>query len=225
MPMTLPDGEPAAGPWLALETAELVALILHAAGKVTGRPRLVAVDGRSASGKSSLAAALQAAVPRSAVVHTDDIAWNEPLFAWGELLRDGVLVPLHRSEPVRLRPPAWQQHGRGGAIAVDQGLDLVVIEGVGASQALVAEQIDLSLWVQSDFGEAERRGIRRDIDQGVNGDPDQTIAFWHYWMAAELVFLAEDRPWERAGLMVAGTPVIELDEGQLAVAEPPTNGR
>jgi len=225
MPMTLPDGEPQAEPWRALDTPELVARILRSAGEVAARPRLVAVDGRGASGKSSLAAALQAAVPRSALVHTDDIAWNEPLFAWGNVLREGVLMPLHRGEPVRFRPPAWQPHGRSGGIQVEQGLDLVLIEGVGASQAPVADVIDLAIWVQADFDEAERRGIQRDIAQGVNGDSDQTIAFWHYWMAAELAFLAKDRPWERAGLVVAGTPVIELEAGQFAVAVPHPGNR
>jgi hypothetical protein len=34
-----------------------------------------AVDGRSSSGKTTLAARVQAAVAGSAVVHTDDIAW------------------------------------------------------------------------------------------------------------------------------------------------------
>ena len=36
---------------------------------------MAAVDGRSSSGKSTLAARLQDAIAASAVVHTDDIAW------------------------------------------------------------------------------------------------------------------------------------------------------
>jgi hypothetical protein len=33
------------------------------------------------------------------------------------------------------------------------------------------------VWVQSDFAEAERRGIARDIAQGVNGDPEASTRF------------------------------------------------
>lgn len=72
MTMTLLEGEPAAGPWRALDTAELVDHVLQVAGQPLGRPQIVAVDGRGASGKSTLAAELKRAVARSAVVHTDD---------------------------------------------------------------------------------------------------------------------------------------------------------
>ena len=90
--MTLLEGEPAAGPWRALDTAELVNHVLQVAGQPLGRPQIVAVDGRGASGKSTLAAELKRAVARSAVVHTDGLAWHEPFFAWGHLLRDEILV-------------------------------------------------------------------------------------------------------------------------------------
>ena len=63
----------------------------------------------------------------------------------------------------------------------------------------------MAIWVQSDFMEAERRGIARDIESGVNGDAEASVAFWHEWMEAELRFHAADRAWERAMLIVAGT--------------------
>ncbi|WP_245886989.1 uridine kinase family protein [Kineococcus xinjiangensis] len=219
--MTLPVEEPAAGPWKAAPEGELVQLLLQAAGTPTGRPRVVAVDGRGASGKSTLAERLCQRVGRSTVVHTDDIAWHEPYFAWGHLLAEHVLRPLHRGEAVSFRPPAWEQHGRQGSIDVPAGRDLVVIEGVGASQRELAELIDATVWVQSDFAAAEERGIARDITQGVNGDAEETIAFWHEWMAEELRFLERQRPWERACVVIAGTPPILLDEDHVALAPGP----
>ena len=42
------------------------------------------------------------------------------------------------------------------------------------------------------------------------------------WMAEELPFLAADRPWERAGLVMAGTPPLAHDPStELVVADPP----
>jgi uridine kinase len=53
---------------------ELAALALDAIGPVVHRPRIVGVDGRTASGKTTLASRLAGVVASSAVVHTDDIA-------------------------------------------------------------------------------------------------------------------------------------------------------
>lgn len=89
---------------------------------MAGRPRIVAVDGRGASGKSTLADRLSRQVSRSAVVHTDDIAWHEPYFAWGRLLADQVLRPMRCGAGVSFRPPAWVKHGREGMIEVPAGL-------------------------------------------------------------------------------------------------------
>ena len=74
------------------------------------------------------------------------------------------------------------------------------------------------LWVQSDFAEAERRGIARDIASGVNGDAEATIAFWHTWMAEELPFFTRDRPWERSDLIVAGTSSTSLPDDAIAAS-------
>ena len=51
------------------------------------------------------------------------------------------------------RPPAWDERGRAGAIEVPAGLELVLIEGVGAGRHW-RRTVD-AISVQSDFGEAE----------------------------------------------------------------------
>jgi hypothetical protein len=177
----------------------------------------VAVDGRSGGGKSTLAQRLSDAVPDSTVVHVDDIAWHAPMFGWTELLVDGVLGPLRRGEEVSYRPPAWDLHSRSGLIAVPAGRSLVIVEGVGAGRRELSELIDCLVWVQSDYAEAERLGLARDVASAVNGDPAATVAFWHAWMAAELPFLAADRPWERADLTVAGTSTLPQPPGMVLV--------
>lgn len=167
--MSLPAGEPAVDSWQAVRTSELMQLVATATRVPSGRPRVLAVDGRGGSGKSTLAERLRREATRSAILHTDDLAWHEPLFGWGHLLAR-VLEPLHSGEPVRFRPSAWARHGRQGAIEVPAGLDLVIVEGTGASQREVAQRVDTAIWVQADFTEAERRGIERDVMEGVNGD-------------------------------------------------------
>lgn len=214
---TLPPGEPAAGPWVAIPFADVVGRVVRA---VPGRPWVLAVDGRGAAGKTTLAVRLAAAVPSSAVVSVDDIAWHEPMYEWGSLLREHVLEPLSRGAAVDYRPTAWEERGRPGRIAVPAGLDVVVIEGTGSSQREHADLIDATVWVQSDFAEAERRGIERDVVEGVNGNREETTAFWHEWMAHELRFFEAQRPWERAEVFVTGTPPVDVAPDEIAVADP-----
>ena len=192
------------------------------AGRHPGQRSVVlAVDGRSSSGKTTLAARAQAAVPGSVVVHTDDIAWWHSRFGWADLLIDGILIPLHRAEPVTFQPPGWAEHGRGGSIDVPAGCPLLIIEGVGAGRREAVHLVDALIWVQSDHREAERRSLAR---VGQPGGP-RTVRDLREWMAEEEPFLADQRPWERADLVAAGTPQIPFDPlTELVVAQPPRRG-
>jgi hypothetical protein len=76
--LQLAPEEPEAGPWrVAPLTTVIEALIRSGPDRlVSGRPAVLAVDGRSNAGKTTLAGRICAVVPGSAVVHTDDIAWD-----------------------------------------------------------------------------------------------------------------------------------------------------
>jgi len=188
--------------------------LLQTAGEMDGRPPLVAVDGRGASGKTTLAERLCLAVRGAQVVHTDDIAWAHSRFGWTDLMIGGVLEPLRQGRSVHYQPPAWGRHGREGHVEVSAAAPLVVIEGVGASRRQLAHLIDAAVWVQSDWVEAERRGLVRD-----GGDAEATEN-WHAWMSEELPFLAADRPWERAIVIVSGTPQRDHDPVNEVVIAP-----
>jgi hypothetical protein len=170
--------------------------VLAAAPSLEGAARVIAIDGRSGAGKTTLAERLAATTARSAVVHTDDIAWFHARFDWVELMREGVLEPVHRGEAVAYRPPPWDARARPGAVEVPAPCELLVVEGVGAARAELADLVDLALWVQSDREVARERGIERD-----GGD----VAGWDEWQSEEVPFVERDRPWERAGVIVAGT--------------------
>jgi ABC-type glutathione transport system ATPase component len=78
--MMLGPGELSAAPWQVLPVHDLVDIVLNAGRSTYDRPRILAVDGRSGSGKSTIASLLHHVVPASVVVHTDDIAWHHSFF-------------------------------------------------------------------------------------------------------------------------------------------------
>lgn len=207
--MRLFPGEPAFGPWRVKSIHSVLGRIRPGA-----RTPIVAVDGRSAGGKTTCSDRLAATVPGATVVHTDDVAWHQAFFDWAQLLREGVLDPVRAGHAVDYRPPAWESRGRGGAIEVAADCPLLVVEGVGVSRQELSGHFDLRLWVQSDRVEARRRGIERD-------GGSSTDAFWNEWDAEEVPFVAADRPWERADLIVAGSPELPYDPTtELVVADP-----
>lgn len=220
VPLSLAAGEPEGGPWRREPVTELVRLLFEAIPEPTSRPRVVAVDGRSGGGKSTLAEQLHRAVPSSTVVHTDDIAWHHSFFDWSQLLEDGVLRPVRRGEAVHYRPPGWGAHGRPGSVDVPTGLELLVVEGVGAGRRELTHLLDAVVWVQSDLVEAERRAIERDVATGAKPDRPAAVAFWDEWMAQEVPFVDGQRPWERAAVIVAGTRAEAHDPTHVLLALP-----
>jgi len=95
----------------------------------------------------------------------------------------------------------------------------VIVEGVGAGRRELTHLLDAVVWLQSDSVEAERRVILRDAADASAIEDRQA------WMAEEIPFLAVDRPWERANVIVAGTTNITHDPvGEVVIAEPCRRG-
>lgn len=203
--MKLPPEEPSFEPWTAVSLQALLDSWQPRLPDSGARPGVIAVDGRGAGGKSTLAAQISRAVPGSVVVHTDDIAWHHAFFDWAELLRQGVLIPAHAGQEVHSRPPAWDARGREEAIEVPVDCPLLIVEGCGAARKELMPWMDVVVWVQSDLEGARTRGLVRD------GGTAEAEAFWDEWMAEELPFFARERPWERAHTIACGMPELHHD--------------
>jgi hypothetical protein len=215
----LGDGEPVMGPWRVAPLSEFAHLVLDAAGASKRRPPIVALDGRSSSGKTSLAGRLERAISGAVSVHTDDIAWWHSFFGWADLLASGVLEPIRRGQAVGFRPPAWDERGRPGAIELPADASLVIVEGVGASRREIAHLLDAAVWVQSDLGAIERRNAAR----VAAGETNASVVA--RWMQEEFAFVADQRPWERALVVAAGTPELPHDPSTEVVLAPSPSRR
>ena len=183
---------------LEMFEAGLDELVARLPARPADRPLLVAVNGPSSSGKSSLTDRLAAALPRAAVVHTDDLAWHHGVLTWDGLLVDGVLAPVRAGRAVAFRPPAWNRRDRPGAVEVPAGIDYLLVEGVGVGRASLHEAFDVHLWVETP------REIRLARDAVRVAAGEMAPADYTAWMAEEEAHFAGDRPWERADLVVEG---------------------
>ena len=235
MSLLLAAEEPEAGPWRAESLAAMVTRLLDRGyrgarpGDSLARPFVLAVDGRSNNGKTTLSRRVCALVPGSVAVHTDDIAWNHSRFGWSDLLIDGVLEPLRRGRADRYQPPRWAEHGRAGSIDVPADCPLLVVEGDGAGRREVSHLLDALIWVQSDEREAAGRQAGREIDrppEDLANAPVNGMTFDNDgWMAEEIPFNAGQRTWERADVVVCGTPEIAWDPATEVVVAPPPGTR
>ena len=127
--MSQPPAEPADGADPA-HVAAVLAVAVDAA-PVAGATVVVAIDGRSGSGKTLLGTAVAGALG-CPIVHLDDIypGWDG-LAAGVALVAEQVLAPLARGERAAYQRWDWMRSRPGRSVDVTAGRHLV-LEGCGA---------------------------------------------------------------------------------------------
>ena len=183
---------------LAKKIAESV-LKLVDAGKTMP---IVLIDGRSCSGKSTLAAEIQNLVfkdgesaPR--VVHMDDLylGWNG-LQAGVDYLQRFILKPLSDSYIAQWREFDWENPGepgfeaRNGAWREFMGGTPLIVEGCGALNQMSAPLADISVWLELDQETRHQRWLAR----------EGSAEHWAEWAAQEEEFYAREKSSELAGI-------------------------
>ena len=143
--------------------AELAALFAKSEPRLGGT-RLIAVDGRSGSGKSWLAGRL--AAPLGApVIHMDDLypGWDGPAPAAGALA-DWVIEPLARGAPARWRRFDWDSMSYAEWHRTEPA-DVVVLEGSGSIRSALAGVYAARIWVEAPAAaRRQRQRARPDWD-------------------------------------------------------------
>ncbi|MFI0223517.1 uridine kinase [Streptomyces lydicus] len=148
-----------------------------------GPVRLIAVDGHAGSGKSTFAGQLAAALGDAPVVHTDDLATHEELFAWSERFREQVLEPLSRGGTARYGVYDWVR----GEFTEERALapaPVVLVEGVGTGRRALRPHLACLLWMELASEHSWERGQLRD-GPGLS-------AFWSGWIPAERAHFSAD---------------------------------
>lgn len=181
----------------------LAEMVPSSEGRAT-RTRTVAVEGRSGSGKSTVAerlcTALAARGEAVAVLTMEELypGWEGLEEAPG-LLREWVLGPLARGERAVWRRYDWER----GAFAKEWTAlpgdvaagGVLLVEGCGAGAASVRDLLDLLVWVTVHDDERFRRLDGR-------GDAAVYTPYRRVWAEQEEAFHGENRPQEHADLVV-----------------------
>lgn len=156
---------------------------------------IVLIDGRSNSGKSTLAATLQnylfkhgESAPR--VIHMDDLypGWNG-LDAGVDYLQRFILNPLSRRETAHWQEWDWSAGERKEWREFGGGTPLIV-EGCGALNQQSAPLANLRIWLEESEEVRHARWLER---EGSN-------EHWAEWAAQELDFYAREKSAQLADL-------------------------
>lgn len=172
--------------------AALPILLAQAQAILSNQPRAVlAIDGMAASGKTTLSAALHAAIPHSAVVHMDDFTlpfdqrfpgYFDALLSNADTQRFDreVLSPFLAGQSAAYRPfICHPQPGFGETIHIPQDTRLMIVEGAYCLHPDLAPRCDLRVLFLIDPALQRSRILRR------NGET-QLERFLSMWIPMEL---------------------------------------
>ncbi|MFJ9160688.1 uridine kinase [Streptomyces griseoviridis] len=177
-----------------------------------GPVRLIGVDGHAGSGKTTFAARLAQALGDAPVLHLDDIASHDELFAWTGRLLAEVIEPLGRGGTAHYAPYDWEARAFTAPRALPPA-PVILVEGVGAGRRALRPHLAHLLWMELPREESWDRGRLRD-------GPRQR-AFWAGWVEAERRHFAEDpsRPFADT-LVRQGQEGYEVLPGPVRTAGP-----
>ncbi|MFK0153034.1 uridine kinase [Streptomyces sp. NPDC090499] len=170
-----------------------LASALRALPPSCGPVRLVGVDGHAGSGKTTFTGRLATALDGAPVLHLDDIASHEELFAWTGRLLTQVIEPLGQGRTAQYSPYDWHTRRFGPPRPLEPA-PVILVEGVGAGRRALRPFLAGLLWMELPHEEAWTRGRARDGAEQRD--------FWARWVAAEREHFCEDPSRPYADLLV-----------------------
>ena len=177
---------------------------------VDHQPVVVGIDGQGGSGKSTLARELVQDLPlKVAVVRGDDFYSDtsdeakallnpeegyEDYFDWRRL-RSDILGCVRDNSPIlRYQQYDWNIAALGEWLEIPIP-EVLIVEGVYTLRPELRDYFDVTVFVQT----SETTRLQRQSSRGEN------TRFWiSRWVAAEDLYVAREKPWEWADVLLDG---------------------
>jgi uridine kinase len=158
-----------------------------------GGTRVVAVDGRSGAGKTSLAGILRAELAAPVVSLEDLYGGWDGLERGIDLLVSEVLEPLAAGRIALVPRYDWVARKWAEPVALDPP-EVLIVEGVGAGARRAAAYASVLVWLEATPAVRKKRALDRD---------GETFApHWDRWAAQEDAMLAREHTPERADILI-----------------------
>jgi uridine kinase len=162
---------------------------------LAGRTRVVAIDGRSGAGKTSLAEVLGGELGAPVVSLEDLYGGWDGLEHGIDLLVSEVLVPFAGERAAWVPRYDWLTREWAEPVLLEPP-EVLIVEGVGAAARRAAAFESLLVWLEAAPAARKRRALGRD---------GETFApHWDMWAAQEEAMLARERTPERADVVIDG---------------------
>lgn len=170
-----------------------IGLAVRRAAPRAGGTRVVAVDGRSGAGKTSLAGILRDELAAPVVSLEDLYGGWDGLEHGIDLLVSEVLEPLAAGRVALVPRYDWVAGEWAEPVALDPP-EVLIVEGVGAGARRAAAYASVLVWLDATPAVRKKRALDRD---------GETFApHWDRWAAQEDAMLAREHTPERADVLI-----------------------
>jgi uridine kinase len=172
---------------------QIVEIVRQAAPRA-GRTSVVAIDGRSGAGKTSLAARLRDELGAPVVTLEDLYGGWDGLERGIDLLVSAVLEPLSAGRAARVPRYDWVAEAWDTPWTLESP-EVLIVEGVGAGAKRAAAYASTLIWMETPDSVRKKRAFKRD---GATYPP-----YWDMWAAQEEALLAREHTADRADIIIA----------------------
>jgi uridine kinase len=170
-----------------------ISLALRRAAPRAGATRVMAIDGRSGAGKTSLAAMLGGQL-KAPVVSLEGLYGGWDGLEHGiDLLVSEILEPLAAGQAARVPRYDWVSKEWAEPVLLAPP-DVLIVEGVGAGALRAAAFESLLMWLEVPAPIRKKRALDR--------DGDTFAPYWDRWSAQEDLMLAREHTPDRADIII-----------------------